>query len=114
MAQLGILFVFCVLGDYIGGLLSFPGSVTAMLLLAMALGLGVVKVWQIGEVAGFLQKNMGFFFVVPCVGIMEHFQLISANLLAFFLIACATTPLIYALTAWSIQGLMKGKRGQDK
>lgn len=109
MAQLAIVFGFSMAGEFLGDLLSFPSSVTAMLLLALALLLGFLKEAYIEDVANFLVKNMGFFFVAVCVGLMEHFSLILSQFVPFLLIACGTTPFVYALTAWSIQLYLKKK-----
>ncbi len=114
MAQLALIFGFCLAGEWLGGILSFPASVSAMLLLTLALLCGVVKPSWVADVAAFLLSHMGFFFVAVCVGIMEHFQVIGENFIPFMVIACFTTPLVYGITAWSIQLCLKKTLPQEE
>lgn len=54
----------------------------------------------------FFVGNMSFFFLPSCVGLLEHWGTLSAVLLPFFAVSVLTTPLVYAVTAWTIQLLM--------
>lgn len=114
MAQLAILFTICLAAEGIAVLLPIPlpASVISLLMLLILLLSGVVKERHIGKVCGFLVGNMAFFFVAPCVGLIEHLSTLAACLFPFLLIAIFTTPVVYAVTAWTVQlmmGLCKGK-----
>jgi putative effector of murein hydrolase LrgA (UPF0299 family) len=46
---------------------------------------------------------MAFFFLPTCVGVMEHADAIMGQLAPFLLIAFITTPVVYFVTAWTVQ-----------
>lgn len=116
MVELAIIFGICLISQGISALLpvSFPASVISMLLLLALLLSGVVKKHHIDRVSTFLIGNMAFFFIPPCVGLIDHAATLGSCLIPFLIIAALTTPLVYAVTAWSIQlmiRLMSGKEG---
>lgn len=109
MGELAIIFGLCLAAEGISALLPvpFPASVISMVLLLVLLLAGVVKERHIGRTCSFFVNNMAFFFIPPCVGILEYLDVLSACLVPFLLIAVFTTPLVYLVTAWVIQLLMK-------
>lgn len=70
------MFGVCLISEGISFLLPFPfpAGVISLVLLLLLLFSGVVKERHIGRVSGFLVDNMAFFFVPPCVAIMEHWE----------------------------------------
>ena len=109
MVELAIIFGICLISQGISALLPvpFPASVISMLLLLVLLLSGAVKQKNINRASGFLVGNMAFFFIPPCVGLIDHAATLGNCLIPFLLIAIFTTPLIYFTTAWSIQLMMK-------
>ena len=105
MAEIAILFGLCLAAEGIAALLPLPlpASVISLLLLLALLLSGVLKERHISRVCGFLIGNMAFFFVAPCVGLVEHLPTLAACLLPFLLISICTTPVVYAVTAWTVQ-----------
>ena len=79
--------------------------ISLLLLLALLLS-GLVKERHISRACTFLVGNMAFFFVAPCVGLMEHLPTLAACLFPFLLIAICTTPIVYAVTAWTVRLMM--------
>ena len=78
-----------------------------IILLALVLLLtGIVKDRHIDKASNFFVTNMSFFFVVPCVSVMDHFPKLVDCLLPFLFISVVTTPVVYCATAWSTQLLM--------
>jgi len=112
IAQLALIFAVCFAGEGISGALSiqFPASVVSLLLMIFLLFSGVVKEQRIRTVSDFFLSNMGIFFVPACVGVAKYFDMIRNSLLPFLLITGLTTPLIYGVTAWSVQLLMRRAR----
>lgn len=108
MAQLAILFSICLAAEGIAALLpiALPASVISLLMLLVLLLSGVIKERHIDKVCGFLVGNMAFFFVAPCVGLIEYLSTLAACLAPFLLIAIFTTPIVYAITAWTVQLMM--------
>ena len=105
MGELALIFGVCLVGEGISAALPFifPGSVIALLLLAALLFSGLLKPKHLERASCFLVANMAFFFLPPCVGIMERMEDILPQLLPFLLITVITTPLVYGVTAWTVQ-----------
>jgi putative effector of murein hydrolase LrgA (UPF0299 family) len=115
MGEIAILFLICLLSEGISAVLpfSFPASVISMVLLLFLLLSGLLKERHIDRVSRFLVGNMAFFFVAPCVGLMEHTDALLACLFPFLFIVILTTPLVYFVTAWVIQWMMSFRRKKE-
>ena len=58
---------------------------------------------------------LSFFFLPPCVGILEHWGTLAPFLVPFLAISVLTTPLVYAVTAWTVQLVRSAqRRGGDR
>lgn len=115
MAEIAIVFGVCLVSEGIAALLpfTFPASVISMILLLALLLSGIIKERHIDRVCRFFVSNMAFFFIPPCVGIIEHAGTLAACLLPFLIISILTTPLIYLVTAWVIQLMMAARRKKE-
>lgn len=115
MGELTVIFGLCLISEGISALIPvpFPASVIALLLLALLLFSGLLKPEHIQRASGFLVANMAFFFLPSCVEVMEHASAILSQLLPFLLISLLTVPLVYCVTAWVVQLLIRlaGKGG---
>ena len=120
MAQAAIIFGLCLISEGIAALIpvAFPASVIALLLLGLLLFTGVLKPKHIDKLSGFLVANMAFFFLPSCVEVMEHAPAILRQLVPFLLVVAATTPVVYLVTGWTVQLLVRrfrrrgaGRRG---
>ena len=109
LTQLAIIAGICICGDWISSLLPipFPGSVVAMLLLFLFLGMKWIKEEQIQEVGDFLLKNMAFFFVPAGVSVMNYFELLKASIVPFIIICVITLILTFGVTSWTVIAVMK-------
>ena len=109
LSQLCTLLGFTFLGDALHRILPLPipGAVYGLILLFLALCFGVVKLEQVKDVAQFLISIMPILFVSPAVGIVEHWGLISNNLLELFLILIGTTAVTFGISGRLVQRLMK-------
>lgn len=109
MAQLAILFALCLLGEGVSLLLpfSFPSSIIAMLLLLALLLCGFLKLRHIESLSNFLLRHMAFFFLAPCVGVMEYGATLLPILLPLLLVCLISTPIVYFVTAKTITCLMR-------
>ena len=115
MAEFVVIFGVCLVSEGIAALLpvAFPASVIALLLLGLLLFTRIIKPEHIQRLSGFLVANMAFFFLPSCVGVMEHAPIILRQLAPFLLISFLTTPLIYFVTAWSVQLLIRRSKGKE-
>ena len=115
MAEIAILCGVCLVSEGIAALIpvAFPASVIALLLLGLLLFTKILKPEHIQRLSGFLVANMAFFFLPSCVGGVEHAPIILRQLAPFLLISFLTTPLIYFVTAWSVQLLIRRSKGKE-
>ena len=117
MAQIAIICAVCLVSEGVAALIpvAFPASVIALLLLMLLLFTGAVKPRHIQDLSGFLVANMAFFFLPSCVEVMEHAPAILSQLLPFLLVSLLTVPLVYCVTAWVVQLLIRltGKGGRS-
>lgn len=115
MGGIARILVVCLAGEAIAALLpiAFPASVISMVLLMILLLCGVVKQRQIQSVANFFVVNMGLFFVPALAGIVAYVDVLKRQLLPFVAVVVLTTPIVYLVTAWTVQLLMAAirKRG---
>lgn len=114
MGELALIFAICLLGEGVSMWIPFPPSVISMILLAIFLGLKWVKEEQIAQTSDFLMAHMGIFYVPACIGIMDYTHVILPQLVPFFIITGLTTPIVYLVTAHTVQFMMKFKNKEEK
>ena len=118
MGELASILGLCLLSEGIAALIpvAFPASVVALLLLGFLLFTKVLKPEHIRRSSGFLVANMAFFFLPSCVGVLEHAPALLRQLFPFLSISFLTTPVVYFVTAWTVQWLIRHsrRRGADR
>lgn len=109
LSQLCIILGFTLTGEALQRLLPLPipASVYGLALLFIALCTGLVKVSQVKETGTFLTSILSILFVAPTVGIVEHWGLISPNLLAIALLLLGSTVLTFAISGLITKALRK-------
>lgn len=85
----------------------FPPALLGMLLLALALKTGLVKLDWVKGLADFLHAYFGLFFVPPGVALMLHFDLIGAEWLPITVATLLSTLAVFAVTGWTHQLLRR-------
>lgn len=117
MAEAAIIFGICLFSEGIAALLpfTFPASVISMLILAALLLTGVIKTKHIQVLSGFFIANMGMFFIPSLVGTLEYAEILKARFIPFLVITLVTTPIVYLVTAWTVQLLVRrlGRKGGE-
>lgn len=84
-----------------------PGNVIGMLLFFILLMLGFVKLHHIEEVSEFFLKNMAFFFIPACLGILDAYPQIKSQLFPILFICIVTTFITAAATALTVKLVLK-------
>ena len=109
IAQIGVVLLVCLLGEAIAAVLPFPfpASVIGMLLLFLLLACGWLKPHHIREKSNFLLSNMAFFFIPAGVGLLKYLDVLAENLIPLLVICLVTTPLVFFVTGWTVQAIMK-------
>ena len=117
LAQIGIVLFVCLLGEAIAAVLPFPfpASVIGMVLLFLLLACKWLKPRHIQEKSNFLLSNMAFFFIPAGAGLLDYLDVLKANLVPLLVICLVTTPLVFLVTGWTVQAVMKWTaRKEDK
>ena len=104
-----VVFLICMAGEWVSALLPFtlPASVVSLIILLILLLSGAVKERTIQGTSQFLINNMGMLFIPAVVGTLEYLDVLKLQFLPFLVVTIISTPLVYLVTAWSVQLLMK-------
>lgn len=116
LKQLGVLLAVCLLSIGIEQLLpfTFPASVIGLLLTLLLLMAKWIRLEQVDDLTNFLLENLPFFFIPVSVRIMDYWDVISANFVAFLVICFVTMALVFGVTAWSVVLTMRWMNGRKK
>lgn len=90
--------------------LPLPSSIIGLILLWSLLQTKLVKIEDMKDVAQFLLKNMGIFFVPPCVAMLNYFNIIKTSFVQLIVIILVSTLLVILATAFTHQLLRKNKK----
>ena len=80
-----------------------PSSIVGMLLLALFLKLGWIKLEWVKGLADFLVANLGFFFVPAGVALMLYFDIIEAQFWPIVISTVISKVLVLVVTGWNHQ-----------
>lgn len=80
--------------------IKLPSSIIGMLLLALFLKLGWVKLRWVQGLSDFLVANLGFFFVPSGVALMLYFDIIEAQFWPIVIASVVSTLLVLIVTGW--------------
>ena len=97
--QCAVLFGCLALGELVVFLtgIKLPSSIIGMLLLALFLKLGWIKLKWVQGLSDFLVSNLGFFFVPPGVALMLYFDVIKAEFWPIVIATLVSTILVLML-----------------
>ena len=87
--------------------LPVPASVYGLVLLFAALCVGVVKLEQVKDAAGFLISILPILFVPTAVGILENWAMIRSDVIPIFLLALLSTVVTFGIAGRITQSLRK-------
>ncbi|NLG05157.1 MAG: CidA/LrgA family protein [Clostridia bacterium] len=118
LKQLAIIFLFSFIGDALNVLLPLPvpASMYGLILLFICLCIGIIKLEQIQEAAGYLLLIMPITFLSPNVGIIESYLQVKGSILALVVIALFSTALVMTVTGRTAQFLIRhrARKGKQK
>ena len=90
--------------------LPIPAAIYGLVLLLIALATGLLKTSQVSDAANWLISTMPILYVPICVKILEYWGIISQNAVAIITITVLSTFLVFAVSGFVTQLLMK-RRG---
>lgn len=105
--QLAIIFGCLAFGELIVFLthVKIPASIIGMITLWCLLQLKVIRLNDVEGLSSFLIKNMGIFFVPPCVAMINHFGIINKSLTPILIATLVSTVLVVFVTGITHQFL---------
>lgn len=93
---------------YLTGL-KLPSSIIGLITLWTMLKMRWVKVESIGGITNFLIKNMGIFFVPPCVAMLNYFGILSRSIVPIVVATLVSTVIVIFVTGFTHQLLRRKK-----
>lgn len=109
--QLVYILLFSLIGELLNAVipLPIPAAIYGIVLLLLALMTGLIKAEKLADAADFLISIMPVLFVAPAVGILEHWSLISGQIVPILIVCIVSTILVFAVSGWVTQLLLKKK-----
>lgn len=116
LKQLLVLWGICVVCEAISALLpfSFPASVIALILVFCLLQCHILKPHHIQDVSNFLLGNLPLLFIPISISVINYWDLVSSQIVAFFLICAISLVFTYAVTLWAVALAVRLTKGGKK
>lgn len=114
--EFGIIIVISLIGELLNYLipLPIPSSIYGLVIMFLCLNFKVIKVHEIKKTAVFLIEIMPLMFIPAAVGIIESWDIIKPNVIAYAIITIVSTVLVMAVagrvTQWVIRHSKKGDK----
>lgn len=117
--EFGIIIVISLIGELLNYLipLPIPSSIYGLVIMFLCLHFKIVKVADVKKTAVFLIEIMPLMFIPAAVGIIESWDIIKPNVIAYAIITIVSTVLVMAVagrvTQWVIRHSKKGIRNNE-
>lgn len=114
LRQFSMILLFSFLGEILYLLipLPIPASVCGLLLMFAALCMGIIKLEQVKEAAGFLIEIMPVMFIPPAAGLLDAWPVLKPVWFPVILITVLTTVIVMAVTGQVTQRLIRKERSK--
>ncbi|MBO8436146.1 MAG: CidA/LrgA family protein [Spirochaetes bacterium] len=119
LIELSLLFVLTLIGEAISSILpfTFPGTLIAMFLLLLLMGLGVIKEEHLSTSASFFSRYMAMFFIPAGVEIIENLEMLKTSWIPLVLISIISLFITFLASAKAVElveALSCKKKGEEK
>ncbi len=113
--QICVIFLFSFLGELCAAMIPFqlPAAIYGMILLVLALLLKLVKFEWVKEAGAFLTGLLPLLFIVPVVGLMDHWDSVASSVWAIGAIIVVTSVAVFAVTGIVTQKIMEKRDNHD-
>ena len=91
--------------------LPIPASVYGLLLMLLALCIGIIKLNQVRETAGFLIEIMPVMFIPAAVGLLESWSFLQPVWIPVMIITLLSTVIVMAVTGRVTQRMIEKDKG---
>jgi len=114
--EFGIIIVISLIGELLNYLipLPIPSSIYGLVIMFLCLHFKIVKIADVKKTAVLLIEIMPLMFIPAAVGIIESWDIIKPNVIAYAIITIVSTVLVMAVagrvTQWVIRHSKKGDK----
>ncbi|MDD3477871.1 MAG: CidA/LrgA family protein [Candidatus Izemoplasmatales bacterium] len=119
--QIFFILLFYVFGEILSALVLaifpsvyLPGTILGLGLLLVALSTKILPKKEVESVGTFLTSNMAFFFIPAAVGVIEYFDILSAQILKILALILISTILSFLAIVASVKltlGILRKREG---
>lgn len=114
--EFGIIIVISLIGELLNYLipLPIPSSIYGLVIMFLCLHFKIVKIADVKKIAVFLIEIMPLMFIPAAVGIIESWDIIKPNVIAYAIITIVSTVLVMAVAGRVTQFVIKHSKKGDK
>lgn len=114
--EFGIIIVISLIGELLNYLipLPIPSSIYGLVIMFLCLHFKIVKVADVKKTAVFLIEIMPLMFIPAAVGIIESWDIIKPNVIAYAIITIVSTVLVMAVAGRVTQWVIRHSKKVDK
>jgi holin-like protein len=114
--EFGIIIVISLIGELLNYLipLPIPSSIYGLVIMFLCLHFKIVKVADVKKTAVFLIEIMPLMFIPAAVGIIESWDIIKPNVIAYAIITIVSTVLVMAVAGRVTQRVIRHSKKGDK
>ena len=114
--EFGIIIVISLIGELLNYLipLPIPSSIYGLVIMFLCLHFKIVMVADVKKTAVFLIEIMPLMFIPAAVGIIESWDIIKPNVIAYAIITIVSTVLVMAVAGRVTQRVIRHSKKGDK
>lgn len=114
--EFGIIIVISLIGELLNYLipLPIPSSIYGLVIMFLCLHFKIVKIADVKKTAVFLIEIMPLMFIPAAVGIIESWDIIKPNVIAYAIITIVSTVLVMAVAGRVTQLVIRHSKKGDK
>ena len=114
--EFGIIIVISLIGELLNYLipLPIPSSIYGLVIMFLCLHFKIVKIADVKKTAVFLIEIMLLMFIPAAVGIIESWDIIKPNVIAYAIITIVSTVLVMAVAGRVTQFVIRHSKKGDK
>lgn len=114
--EFGIIIVISLIGELLNYLipLPIPSSIYGLVIMFLCLHFKIVKIADVKKTAVFLIEIMPLMFIPAAVGIIESWDIIKPNVIAYAIITIVSTVLVMAVSGRVTQWVIRHSKKGDK
>ena len=114
--EFGIIIVISLIGELLNYLIPLPtpSSIYGLVIMFLCLHFKIVKIADVKKTAIFLIEIMPLMFIPAAVGIIESWDIIKPNVIAYAIITIVSTVLVMAVAGRVTQFVIKHSKKGDK